>query len=620
MYSAGLFVHFADIDRSPAFGRLTGQQTFALLTGGLMFSLRDKIRIRQLGRGVFSLGAVLSGLFISSGCKPRSFNTVSDLQGLTQQQFDAQFEVTKLTSCKAPNGGAGGELRVVWRVRNSAGQAVTPYILGFGGEAVTTKNRRVKFQIMTSIGAPRPPIPADGPQPFPFDIYRGYELQIPPDEAAAKWGYVEVDGKPVSYNSIDAGGLLLPVYGNNSPAGRMYYFVQYDGTSYNFNCDPLDGNAVARLSTFGIRDGSHGFKGDRGVVIKSASANTSAPSANGKFVAQWACSGNRRLALNHQRQPLAGGWLNQEEYCEWDRNGTPPARVTSTSAKPAQLTCMVRSGFDQDRAYFLQQRLYKPTPEQQKVEGFSSSGEFKSNYYDTKFNGYAFLVGGREGYHVWDTRVWKKMGEKGDPRGAYISDTRKGIIGHCMQYTCSQPDEIGYTGNCVQGRQSDPLICSVINSIYCVGQGQAGCLQRQELNLTKRPVLHADPNHVQNAAALDPVLTPSLLLPPAPLDRLNPAPAVREDVLFRSDYTPPTRLGDTPIKLDLVIPEGLSECKHVVDPQLLKSGRVKDPAVFLANDKTLVQCSFSGNKKYNNCDEVASQIQVRIVLETQPKR
>ncbi|NBX16341.1 MAG: hypothetical protein EBR09_03135 [Proteobacteria bacterium] len=585
-----------------------------------MLSSLGKFRFRTTAGRSFLWSSVLSALVLASACKPRSFNSASDVQGLTQQQFDTQFEVTRLSSCKAPNGSAGGELRVVWRVRNSAGQAVTPYILGFSGDAVTTKNKRVRFQIMTAIGAPRPPIPADAPQPFPFDIYRGYELQIPADEAAAKWGYVEVDGKNVSYSSIDAGGLLLPVYGSNSPAGRMYYVVQYDGTSYNFNCDPLDANALARLSTFGIRDGSHGYKGDRGVAVKTNSAGPAVPAADGKFVTQWACSGNRRPALNHYRQPLSGGWLNQEEYCEWDRNGTPPSKVNSGSAKPAQLTCMVRSGFDQNRAYFLQQRLYKPTPEQQKIEGFSSAGEFKSNYYDTKFNGYAFLVGGREGYHVWDSRVWRKMGEKGDPRGAYISDTRKGIIGHCMQYTCGQPDETGYTGNCVEGRQSDPLICAVINSIYCVGQGQAGCKQKLELNLAKRPVVHADLNHVQNSSQIDPVLKPDLLLPPAPLDKLSPPPAAREDVLFRSDYTPPTRLGDTPIKLDLVIPDGLAECKHVVDPVLLKSGRVKDPSVFLANDRTLVQCNFAANRKYNNCDEVASQIQVRIALETQSKR
>jgi hypothetical protein len=337
-------------------------------------------------------------------------------------------------------------------------------------------------------------------------------------------------------------------------------------------------------------------------------------------VTQWGCSGNRRKAMNQRLEVHPGGWLNQEEYCEWDRNGIPPSQVSANLTKPSQLSCTFRTSFDQDRAYFLQQRLYKPRTDPQHAEGFASLGEFKSSFYDTKFNGYAFLVGGREGYHVWDTRVWKKMGERGDPRDAYISDTRKGIIGHCMQFTCSQPDEIGYTGNCVKGRQSDPLICSVVNKIYCIGDEQRNCAQTQELNLTKRPIVHADANHVQNAAALDPVITPHLKLPRAPLDALNPAPVFREDVLFRSDYTPPTRLGDTPIKLDLIIPVGLNECQYAVDPTLLKAGRVKDQAAFLASDKTLVQCRFSNNRRFNNCDEVASQIQVRLSLETQPKR
>ena len=584
-----------------------------------MLSSRNSKFRSGLKARVLAITGMMFAFSAQNSCKPRNFNAGSSVQGLTQQQFDSQFEVTRLTSCKSPNGTAAGDLRVVWRIRNSAGQAVTPYILGFAGDAVTSKNQKVKFQIMTAIGAPRPIAPKSGPQPFPFEIYSGYELQIPDDEAAARWGYIDVDGKPLKQTSIDAGLMLLPVHGNGSSAGRLYYLVQSDGNSFDFNCDPLDAMALARLATFGVRDGSHGFKGDRGLVIKSSAASGGA-TTDGKLVTQWSCSGNRRKAKNHQMVALSGGWLNQEEYCEWDRNGVAPAKVSSTTVKPGQLSCMVRTSFDQDRSYFLQQRLYKATGELQKLEGFANLGEFKSSYYDTKFNGYAFLVGGREGYHVWDTRVWKKMGEKGDPRGAYISDTRKGIIGHCKQYTCSQPDETGYTGNCVDGRQSDPLICAVINNIYCVGAAQSSCVQKQELNLTKRPVLHADANHVQNAAQLDPVLTPSLQLPPGPLAALNPGPVFREDVLFRSDYTPPTRLGDTPIKLDLVIPDGLSECKHIVDPTLMKSGRVKDAAVFLASDKTLVQCTFANNAKFNNCDEVASQIQVRIVLEAQPKR
>ncbi|MEN9528529.1 MAG: hypothetical protein RI932_402 [Pseudomonadota bacterium] len=570
----------------------------------------------------FSTGAgMMLALGLSlSACKPRNFNAGASVQGLTQQQFDTQFEVTRLTSCKQANGQPGGDLRIIWRVRNSAGAAVTPYVLGFGGDAQTSKGQKVRFQIMTSIDAPRPLIPSETPTPFNYDHYAGYELQIPADEAQAMWGYVEVDGQKMSFPSIDVGSLLLPIRAGSSESARWSYLVTSRSSSFAFNCDPLDATAVARLKTFAVRDGSHGFKGDRGAVIK-ASTPSQPTSPDGRLVTQWSCAGNRRLAINHLRQPLPGGWLNQEEYCEWDRNGTPPAIVSKGSSKPSQLQCMVRTSFDQNRSYFLQQRLYKATAEQQRSEGFASLSDFKSSYYDTKFNGYAFLVGGREGYHVWDTRVWKKMGEKGDPRGAYISDTRKGIIGHCMQYTCAQADEIGYTGNCVAGRQSDPLICSVINSIYCVGgAAQNGCKQTSELNLTKRPILHADANHVKNSAQLDPVLTPTLALPPGPLNALTPGPGVREDVLFRTDYTPPTRLGDTPIKLDLVIPESLPECKLVVDPALLKAGRVTDTAKYLANDKSLVQCSFSNNTRYNNCDEVASQLQVRIVFETQPKR
>ncbi|MEY2988442.1 MAG: hypothetical protein RJB13_1963, partial [Pseudomonadota bacterium] len=403
---------------------------------------------------------ILALLLLS--CKQRSFNSDAQLQNLTQQQFEQQFEVTRLTECQA-----GGELVLVWRIRRSDGTKVVPYVLGFGGRAVTSEGRSVQFNFMTAIDSPRPMIPTDPAYRFDFSNYRGFDLQIPPDEAAGRWGFLKVDKSDVKFSTQEAGSLLLPTKADSSSTARKYYLVTSARQTFSFDCAPLDSVALLRLGTFAVRDGSHGFRGDRGVVVRTHFDSPSHSAENG-FVAQWSCAGNRRKAIDHQLKPVNGGWLNQEEYCEWDRNGVAPERVSSVAKKPENLECVVRSTFDQGRSYFLQQRLYQSLQEQEpgSKQPFSTA---KSLFYDTKFNGYSFLVGGKEGYHVWDTRVWKRMGEKGDPRGAYITDTRKGIIGHCQEFSCSQPDEIGYTGNCVAGRQSDPLICNVVNSIYCTG-------------------------------------------------------------------------------------------------------------------------------------------------------
>jgi hypothetical protein len=188
-----------------------------------------------------------------------------------------------------------------------------------------------------------------------------------------------------------------------------------------------------------------------------------------------------------------------------------------------------------------------------------------------------------------------------------------------MQKGCDEPDEVGYLGNCVSGRQSDPLICSVVNAIYCSGSA-TGCKKTEELDFKERAVINGDTNHVSKWALWDPALNPNLKLLPTQLLQLNPPPTVLEDVLFRSDYTPPTRLGDTPIKLDLVAPLSLPECKHIIDPAVRNSGLVVSEQEYLRNDKTLMECSFPENTKYNNCDEVASQIQVRLNLDTKPLR
>jgi hypothetical protein len=354
-------------------------------------------------------------------------------------------------------------------------------------------------------------------------------------------------------------------------------------------------------------------------TIATSPTTRSNPQNLSPRVAQWSCGGNRRVGVDVRQRPLEGGWLNQEEYCEWDRNGVAPAKITDDTFKPKKLQCIVRTSFDQGRTYYLQQRTYHPRVHQQNNEHFGSVNALKSSYYDTKFNGYAFLVGGREGYHVWDSRIWKQMGETGDTRLAYISDTRKGIIGHCKQFNCKDADETGFLGNCVEGRQSDPLICNVINEIYCSGT-YAGpdCKQMFELNLTKRPVIHADPNHIARHGKIDPVLNPQMQLDFAALKVLEPMPSPREDVLYRADYFAPTAIGDTPIKLDLVIPDGLKECHHLVDPMLRKYNRVRDDRKFFESDRTLVECNFPTNTRYYNCDEVAAQLQVRAIFDIQP--
>lgn len=582
----------------------------------------DLLRFAGLGLNVLGgtvmhhfrfIVVVLVG-FLAVSCKQRSFNSDAVSLGLTQQGFEQQFEVTRLTTCQG-----GGDLRLIWRVRRSDGRSVVPYVLGFGGDGTTKDGRRVRFQVMTA-SASTQPLPSDATSTrFDPAEYSGFDLQIPPDERAARWGYLSVDGQELAFSGSDVGRILIPTQARSSASARVFHLVTTQRDSLSFDCSPLDSQSLARLKTFAVRDGSHGFRGDRGVVVRSGGETPDSDTGNA-FVTQWSCAGNRRKAIDHRLQPVSGGWLNQEEYCEWDRNGVAPERVSSSTARPEQLQCVIRTSFDQKRTYFLQQRLYAPAASRSSTGGSSPVDPLKSSFYDTKFNGYAFLVGGTEGYHVWDTRVWKKMGERGDPRGAYITDRRKGIIGHCMQFSCSQPDETGYTGNCVAGRQSDPLICNVVNSLYCSGAyADESCKQSLELNLTRRPIVHADPEHIRKSASLDPVITPQLRLPPAPLFQLTPVPVVREDVLFRSDYTPPTQLGDTPIKLDLIVPDTLPECRYVVDPTLLKNKRVADAEEFLRNDKTLVQCLFVRNETYHNCDEVAAQIQARLVFETQPK-
>lgn len=143
---------------------------------------------------------------------------------------------------------------------------------------------------------------------------------------------------------------------------------------------------------------------------------TEAPAivAGKKFFLTWSCFGKGKIDHVHD------GVSFQDEYCEW-------TRVTAVPNK--KLECTFWAAFNSDRKFYLTMRHSDPS------------------YIDTKFNSYTFLLGG------FDKEANKK---------------RTGIIPHCLQRQCGQPDinDPTYVGNCVPNvRSSDPTVCMAINAI-----------------------------------------------------------------------------------------------------------------------------------------------------------
>ncbi|MEY2986571.1 MAG: hypothetical protein RJB13_92 [Pseudomonadota bacterium] len=200
-------------------------------------------------------------------CKPRTFNSAT-VQSLNPADFQKQFESTKFSECVDAQGKSAGSMNFVWRVKKSDGQTVIPYILGFSGNLISVSGQKIEFRSVSTIDEPRYRTPTlRNGESFPVPQYFAASLQFPSDELNAGWGYFRVNGADQKIDEVYGGTLVIPKYADGPKFERRYFIVGSDGQSHEFNCAPISADVKARMKTYLVNDGSHGFRGGRGTVV-----------------------------------------------------------------------------------------------------------------------------------------------------------------------------------------------------------------------------------------------------------------------------------------------------------------------------------------------------------------
>ena len=210
---------------------------------------------------------------VAIACKSRTFNSAS-VQSLNPADFSKQFETTKFAECFDAQGKSAGSMNFVWRVKKSDGQTVVPYILGFSGSLISVGGKKVDFRSVATIDEPRyrTPTLGDGAS-FPVPQYFAASLQFPQDELNAGWGYFRVNGANQKIEDVFGGTLVVPKYADGPKFARRYFIVAADGISHEFSCSPITDEVKQRMKTYLVRDGSHGFRGERGTIVEQNGLN-----------------------------------------------------------------------------------------------------------------------------------------------------------------------------------------------------------------------------------------------------------------------------------------------------------------------------------------------------------
>lgn len=252
----------------------------------------------------FITGAALAACLSVAGCKPRSFN--AGVQSSEDAAFTKQFEVTRFATCKDSKGQESGGFDLVWRISKSTGEAVTPYVLGFAGSAESKDGQKFEFRSVSTIDEPRyipPELKPDGS--FPVMSYTVYSLQYPDSELKSGWGYQRLNGQNVKMTDVTGGTFIVPKSQDAGAFATRYFFRSNEGKTLEFNCQAVSDAVRQRLRTYLTPDGSHGYKGDRGIVVNAKAPSSPTPAGGKSPSAPTPAAGATTLDLRPQGRPAS---------------------------------------------------------------------------------------------------------------------------------------------------------------------------------------------------------------------------------------------------------------------------------------------------------------------------
>lgn len=223
---------------------------------------------QSLSHGV----GVLSTMLFSAGCasQPRMTQSSSDqLAWRSPDVYINQFEATELARCIDEKGMPTGTLMAIWRIKNSSGESVVPYIQSFAGRVHSLKGDLIEFQSLHAVEDKRVDIPTGAnPINFPRGSYSAYKLQFLDDELRNGLAVLRINGKSIASDDFTQVTLSIPRFALGGQYATRYYLRGSDGQTHELSCQAVSSAVRSQLTTFAVKDGLHGFAGSRGTPVE----------------------------------------------------------------------------------------------------------------------------------------------------------------------------------------------------------------------------------------------------------------------------------------------------------------------------------------------------------------
>lgn len=216
----------------------------------------------------FTLALLLS---LQAGCTSTSSTNPSSIDQLavkSPERFLNQFEATELTKCIDEDGKSTGSINAIWRIKNSAGENITPYIQSFSGKVLSLKGELIEFQSLFALEEQRIQIPQVSNQPsFPRGSYSAFRMQFLEDEVKNGLAVLKINGVASPADDFRNATLYVPRYALGGEFATRYYLKTDDDHVHELSCQAINQNTRAKLTTFAAKDGLHGYVGSRGTRV-----------------------------------------------------------------------------------------------------------------------------------------------------------------------------------------------------------------------------------------------------------------------------------------------------------------------------------------------------------------
>jgi hypothetical protein len=222
----------------------------------------------NMQRGSNRLIFSLTCLTLLAGCKSTSVQdnpATKDRLATNPVLFMEQYESNEFSRCIDEDGKTTGSLNAIWRVKNSAGREIKPYIESFSGKVRTLKGELLEFQSFLAVSEKNFEIPQqERVETFPRGSYSAFKIIFTDDDVRKGLAVFRLNGITPPNADFSTAILYIPRFAIGGEYSTKYYLQRHDKRVHELSCQAVNESTREQLITFAAKDGLHEYSGPRG--------------------------------------------------------------------------------------------------------------------------------------------------------------------------------------------------------------------------------------------------------------------------------------------------------------------------------------------------------------------